>query len=284
MLEQYLKPYAKSLDEVNYRVHFKARQEYDANKEYRDGDYWEAPWFAHYWRRVFASKLHTAGITVNDQTRVLDMCCGRGDLGIFLQEYFGAQVTFSDLSWLQLQSLDSRLVSNDTFSPSICAADVLKLPFQPASFNLVIGNSFLHHLPDVPSALAELRRVQAPDGATVLLHEPSLSANYWQSFPLSLVKDTTLVSGPATDLWMFTPDDLCRLFLQVGYKHVNVMGTGVLSSVVVNWYLLLALKLNWRSNLGIYPAYILRAWMDGVERSVQKWNSHSPSLMVVAKG
>jgi len=45
------------------------------------------------------------------------------------------------------------------------AADVQELPFGDESFDVVIANHMLYHVPDRPRALAEIRRVLAPDGA-----------------------------------------------------------------------------------------------------------------------
>ena len=126
----------------------------------------------------------------------------------------------------------------------------------------------------------------------MLLHEPGATATFWQSFPRSLfrplrslLKHTTPTDGSFTDLWLFTPEDLRRLCLQAGYHEVRVMGVGVLSTVLVNWYLLMALQFNWRSRWGVYPAYILRVWLDQMDRWLQNDAKvrMSPSLMVVAK-
>ena len=45
------------------------------------------------------------------------------------------------------------------------AADVQELPFDDASFDVVIANHMLYHVPDRPRALAEIRRVLVPGGA-----------------------------------------------------------------------------------------------------------------------
>jgi ubiquinone/menaquinone biosynthesis C-methylase UbiE len=52
-----------------------------------------------------------------------------------------------------------------------CAAD--ELPFEDASFDLVIGHAVLHHLPDLDAAFAEFRRVLRPGGVVAFCGEPS---------------------------------------------------------------------------------------------------------------
>ena len=51
--------------------------------------------------------------------------------------------------------------------------DAERLPFADASFDLVFGHAVLHHLPGLPIALAEFRRVLRPGGTLVFCGEPS---------------------------------------------------------------------------------------------------------------
>ena len=52
-------------------------------------------------------------------------------------------------------------------------ADVEELPFDDASFDLVVGHAFLHHIPDVDQALREIMRVLRPGGRFVVCGEPT---------------------------------------------------------------------------------------------------------------
>jgi ubiquinone/menaquinone biosynthesis C-methylase UbiE len=47
---------------------------------------------------------------------------------------------------------------------SFAAADAQTLPFPSASFDIVIANHMLYHVPDLDRALSEIRRVLRPDG------------------------------------------------------------------------------------------------------------------------
>ncbi len=53
------------------------------------------------------------------------------------------------------------------------ATDAERLPFEDESFDLVFGHAVLHHLPDLPPRLAELRRVLRPGGTLAFCGEPS---------------------------------------------------------------------------------------------------------------
>ncbi|HET6448363.1 MAG TPA: class I SAM-dependent methyltransferase [Conexibacter sp.] len=48
-----------------------------------------------------------------------------------------------------------------------------QLPFEDASFDLVLGHAILHHIPDLAQAFAEFHRVLKPGGTVVFAGEPS---------------------------------------------------------------------------------------------------------------
>jgi SAM-dependent methyltransferase len=53
-------------------------------------------------------------------------------------------------------------------------AEAERLPYPDASFDLVMGHAFLHHVPDLPAAMAEMKRVLRPGGTLVIAGEPTL--------------------------------------------------------------------------------------------------------------
>ncbi|GAA4413005.1 class I SAM-dependent methyltransferase [Actinokineospora soli] len=52
-------------------------------------------------------------------------------------------------------------------------ADAEGIPYEDESFDLVIGHAVLHHIPDVPAAMREVRRVLKPGGRFVFAGEPT---------------------------------------------------------------------------------------------------------------
>jgi ubiquinone/menaquinone biosynthesis C-methylase UbiE len=52
-------------------------------------------------------------------------------------------------------------------------ADAETIPYQDASFDLVVGHAVLHHIPDVERALREVLRVLKPGGRFVFAGEPT---------------------------------------------------------------------------------------------------------------
>lgn len=52
-------------------------------------------------------------------------------------------------------------------------ADAERIPYDDATFDLVVGHAVLHHIPDVPAALREVLRVLRPGGRFVFAGEPT---------------------------------------------------------------------------------------------------------------
>ena len=110
--------------------------------------------------------------------RVLDYGCGRGGDALMLVRAGAAHVTGFDISdgeieHAQQAAADAGVSDRTTF----VVADAHHLPFDDAAFDVIRGNSILHHL-DVEAALHELRRILAPQGRAVfvepLAHNPIL--------------------------------------------------------------------------------------------------------------
>lgn len=96
--------------------------------------------------------------------RVLELGCGPGhfwrDTGDLRPA--GWHVVCSDLS--PGMAADARRELAGEAGLSFAAADAQALPFPDASFDVVLANFMLYHVPDRPRALAEIRRVLRPGG------------------------------------------------------------------------------------------------------------------------
>ena len=275
MLQRHLREWAVSLDEPNFRVVLRDRRDTNANRVFDEGAS-SSPRVDRAIRRALARRIAATGLGPAPGARVLDVCAGRGHLGELLAARYGARVVFADVSMAQLSELTRRVGST---RGRACAGDLLDLPYRSQSFDMVVGHSFLHHVNDVPAAIAELARVTRPGGTVALLHEPNVNASFWESFPLSLLKDTS--AQTFTDLWAFTPGDLERLFTAAGLVDVSVRGTGITSGVLVNWFLLLLAKLGADGSAPMAAGYEARMRLNGVELAAagRAWNTRAPSLM-----
>ena len=94
--------------------------------------------------------------------RLLDMGCGLGESATYFAMR-GAEVTATDLSPEMLRMARAVAGRNGAaLRESVASADAL--PFAPASFDAVYIANTLHHLPDPPAVLREIRRVLRPGG------------------------------------------------------------------------------------------------------------------------
>lgn len=63
----------------------------------------------------------------------------------------------------------------------VCEAS--QLPFEDGAFDLVFGHAVLHHLPDLPAAFREFRRVLRPGGVVAFCGEPSRHGDRISALP-----------------------------------------------------------------------------------------------------
>jgi len=101
--------------------------------------------------------------------RVLEVGVGLGsDFMRFVRA--GARCTGVDLTEASVAAVRARLAL-EGLEADVLVADAEALPFADGSFELVYSYGVLHHTPDTRQAVAEIRRVLAPDGvAKVMLY------------------------------------------------------------------------------------------------------------------
>jgi ubiquinone/menaquinone biosynthesis C-methylase UbiE len=104
-------------------------------------------------------------LRLSPHSHILDIGCGPCDLwsGNYDRIPPGWQITLADFSPGMLQQ------GRDKLSPhprdfEWLVADAQAIPFEDASFDAVIANSMLYHVPDRPRALSEIHRVLRPGG------------------------------------------------------------------------------------------------------------------------
>jgi demethylmenaquinone methyltransferase/2-methoxy-6-polyprenyl-1,4-benzoquinol methylase len=117
------------------------------------------------WRR---RTVRMAGLKGGE--RVLDICCGTGDLGLMFAfaDPSPAQVIASDFTREMLVIADEKANKAGIAMP-LCTADALRLPFADASFDVVSVGYGVRNFQDLDAGLREMARVLKPGGRTVIL-------------------------------------------------------------------------------------------------------------------
>ena len=128
------------------------------------------------------------------------------------------------------------------------------LPFEDDSFDLVFGHAVLHHLPDLPAAFREFRRVLRPGGSLAFCGEPSLYGDRLATLPKrgahavsplwrALMRAAPRPNGnggglteedlleQVVDVHAFTPTDLEQHARAAGFDRVRVRGEELAASL-----------------------------------------------------
>jgi demethylmenaquinone methyltransferase/2-methoxy-6-polyprenyl-1,4-benzoquinol methylase len=133
-----------------------------------------------YWRARVVSRV--AGILANPNSRVLDLCCGTGDLMLGLETRHGRPVLGSDFSHPMLLEAQ-RKTSARGLRSELFEADALALPLADHSLDLITTAFGFRNLANYRDGLKEFLRVLKPGGMLAILEfsqpdNPALAAAY----------------------------------------------------------------------------------------------------------
>ncbi len=148
-----------------------------------------------WWRRTARS---FANVLAQPQVKVLDLCCGTGDMALALRrQATHAEITGADFSHPMLV-----LASKKNSQPrpiKWIEADALQLPFPDQSFDLVTSAFGFRNLADYDAGLREIFRVLRPGGECGILEfsEPQgmMGKIYDVYFKTILPRIGKLISG-----------------------------------------------------------------------------------------
>lgn len=144
----------------------------------------------------------------------LEIGCGTG---IILSEIdkLSAQSIGLDLSSGMLKSA---LAQNLT----VCQGDACQLPFNDAAFDLVYSFKALPHVPNLPDALSEIRRVLKPGGKAIL--------EFYNPLSFKGITNTLLRSKAKVFTQFHTPKQVATL-IQPHFSIVGVHGARIFTPV-----------------------------------------------------
>jgi demethylmenaquinone methyltransferase / 2-methoxy-6-polyprenyl-1,4-benzoquinol methylase len=185
------------------------------------------------WRRRVARRF--GAILSNPSARVLDLCCGTGDLALAFRKEApaGAEIVGSDFVTEMLVRARAKAASSSA-AITFVEADALALPFADATFDLVSCSFGFRNLANYLRGLVEILRVLKPGGVAAILEfgEPQgklFGGLYRFYFRRVLPRVGALISGngfaysylPSSVSKFPSPEALQRQFEAVGYSDAR---------------------------------------------------------------
>ena len=236
---------AEEIRDVNTRYHDVAADHYDAKWGIDFGDIGL--------EQVGVKVRKVLGARTGRYPRSLEIGSGTGYFTLnMLRAGLIEHATCTDISPGMLTTLSAN-AERLGLEVQTVVADAERLPFEDASFDLVLGHAVLHHIPDLPSAFGEFARVLAPGGTLLFAGEPSRYGDRLARVPkrfagtIAPLWRRALRARPAppaeggapdaalesvVDVHAFAPTELRELAQGAGLRDVRVIG----EELVANWF------------------------------------------------
>ncbi|MEP7274406.1 MAG: ubiquinone/menaquinone biosynthesis methyltransferase, partial [Acidobacteriota bacterium] len=172
------------------------------------------------WKRQLVKMLDLKG---NEKT--LDLACGTGDITFALGERLpNGHSKGLDITQEMIDIAESKRVESNVQNVSFQCGDIMNMPFQDGAFDHVTCGYALRNVPDVESALVEIKRVLKPGGRFCSLDfaHPDNALYRW-----AYLKYLTIVGSAAgiamhgnADIYRYIPESLK---LYPGQRQVEAM-------------------------------------------------------------
>jgi len=186
-----------------------------------------------WWRRAARTFRQ---ILRRPNARVLDLCCGTGDMTFALRRQarnHSTRIVGADFSHAMLERATGKSQSQNGSAPAWIEADALRLPFPDAHFDLVTSAFGFRNLADYDAGLREIVRILRADGECGILDfgEPrgAVGALYRLYFKQVLPRIGTLISGvrgpykylPASVERFPAPEQMLERMKRAGLRDVT---------------------------------------------------------------
>jgi demethylmenaquinone methyltransferase / 2-methoxy-6-polyprenyl-1,4-benzoquinol methylase len=184
-----------------------------------------------YWRAYTVRQVRP--VLNKPGARVLDLCCGTGDLLLALERAGGAPVLGSDFCHPMLIEAQ-RKSDRRSAATALVNADALQMPFADASLDLITVAFGFRNFANYRKGLRELRRLLRPGGCLAILEfsQPPnrvFAATYRFYSRVILPRIGALLSGDG-DAYKYLPEsvekfpgprDLAREMTEAGFGSVR---------------------------------------------------------------
>ncbi len=180
------------------------------------------------WRKQAAGMLALDGTE-----RLLDLCCGTGDLAVAMKDGGAGEIIGTDFSPEMVRLAQVKAGEHIRFQ----VADTTDLPFEDASFDVATVGFGVRNLQDLDAGFREACRVLRPGGRFLVLEfsrppNPIFRGIYHTYFMIVLPMIGNLVSGgggdnaytylPRSVMAFPGPDALAERLKQAGFGSVDV--------------------------------------------------------------
>lgn len=172
------------------------------------------------WKRDTV-RLALAGRTA--PARILDLCCGTGDLSFLAEARArpGSRVTGLDFT-LPMLGVAARRRAVTRSRSAFAQGDALRLPFRDGTFDAVTVGYGLRNIADPLAALREMRRVLAPEGRVVVLDfgkpDNRLAGALYQAFLRTVMPLVGWLFHGDPETYLYIPESLERYPAQRGVE------------------------------------------------------------------
>jgi demethylmenaquinone methyltransferase / 2-methoxy-6-polyprenyl-1,4-benzoquinol methylase len=157
------------------------------------------------WRRRTVERVRH--ILERPGARVLDICCGTGDLALALQKRSAARVLASDFCHPMLEAARRKLPGGALFE-----SDALQLPVPDASLDLITVAFGFRNLANYEAGLREMRRVLRPGGMAAILEfsqpRSSLFATVYGFYSRRILPLLGAMITGAGDAYRYLPESI----------------------------------------------------------------------------
>lgn len=166
--------------------------------------------WSHYLQGTIKPTL--ARVPLHARDHVLDIGCGTG---LLLRAITDCERTIGavglDLSLAMLRRAHSRLPVTAT----LVQGDATRLPFESATFDVVVSSSAMHYVPQLGDALAEIARVLRPNGQFVL-------TDWCADYLTTRLIDRFLKTVDPAHAQAYSTSHLKQLLVETGYSNIAI--------------------------------------------------------------
>lgn len=156
-------------------------------------------------------------------SNVLDVGCGTGEiLSAIRKLYPTVSLQGIDISQEMLKQAESKEIDN----VKLYLGDAEYLPFENASFNVLICTDSFHHYPKPQRVIYEFYRVLQNNGYLLL-------ADFWKPFPIRQLMNIFIPFSNKGDVKIYSQSEILRFLKHSGFQDVQYQKINKSSYLVV---------------------------------------------------